>query len=88
MMATRLEKVGERSFRLDVRGMVCPYPTLYTLRALGEVDEGAELEVITDSLPSCQTVPKAAAERGHEVIGVEKLDAALWKIRIRRRGSS
>lgn len=84
-MTVRLERVGEREFRLDVRGLVCPYPTLYTLKALNEIEEGSELEVIIDSLPSSQTVPKAASDRGHEVISVERLEGALWRIIIRPR---
>ncbi len=71
---------------LDVRGYVCPYPVIYTRKALQKLREGQTLEVITDNPPSCENVPNAAKEDGHEVLGVEPVSTGVWRIRIRKRG--
>ena len=70
---------------LDVRGYVCPYPVIYTRKALERLPEGGMLEVLTDNPPSCENVPNAAREDGHEVLGVEPVEPGVWRIRIRKR---
>ncbi len=70
---------------LDLRGYVCPYPQLATLRALRSMEPGEELEVMTDNPPSVQNVPAIAKREGHEVVGVYQIGEGLWKIVIRRR---
>ncbi len=70
---------------LDVRGYVCPYPVIYTKKALSRLEENGVLEVLIDNPPSCETVPKAASEEGHEVLGVEKVGEGVWKITIKKK---
>jgi TusA-related sulfurtransferase len=50
--------------RLDLRGKVCPYPTLDTRLTLNEMGEGETLEVITDHYPARQTIPELMGELG------------------------
>ncbi len=77
---------GERTYVLDVRGYTCPYPVIFTRKALARVEPGSTLEVVIDNPPSCETVPDAARSEGHEVLGVEQVGQGTWVIRIRKRG--
>jgi tRNA 2-thiouridine synthesizing protein A len=70
--------------KLDLRGEVCPYPQIYTLRELGKMEVGQILEVITDHLPSIENVPAAVTKQGHEVLEVSKINAGVYKILIKK----
>ncbi|MFN4046191.1 MAG: sulfurtransferase TusA family protein [Acidilobaceae archaeon] len=70
-------------YQLDLRGYVCPYPQIMTLRALKGLRSGEILEVITDNPPSRENVP-AARREGHEVLGVDKIGVGVWKIIVRK----
>ena len=50
---------------LDLRGKVCPYPTLEPRLALNEMATGEVLEVITDYYPARQTIPQLMQDLGH-----------------------
>ena len=71
--------------RLDLRGYVCPYPQLATLKELRNSPPGTVIEVITDNPPSCENVPSVARREGHEVLSVEEVERGVWRIVIRRR---
>jgi len=71
--------------RLDLRGYVCPYPQLATLKELRNAEPGTLIEVITDNPPSCENVPSVARQGGHEVLAVEEVEKGVWRILIRRR---
>lgn len=75
-----LQKIGEKRYSLDVRGHVCPYPQLLTIRALGSLSPGDILEVILDNPPSVRDVPPALKEKGYEVSDVSSVDRGTWKI--------
>ena len=81
-----MRRIGKDRYLLDVRGLTCPYPVIYTRKALKQIEDNAILEVVTDNPPSCETVPAAARDEGHEVLGVERIDAGVWRILIRKRG--
>lgn len=51
--------------RLDLRGKVCPYPTLEPRLALDDMTVGEVLEVITDYYPARQTIPQLMQEFGY-----------------------
>lgn len=51
--------------RLDLRGKVCPYPTLEPRLALNEMTAGEVLEVITDYYPARQTIPQLMQDLGY-----------------------
>lgn len=50
---------------LDLRGKVCPYPTVDVRLTLREMEVGQTLEVITDYYPARQTIPNLMAELGY-----------------------
>lgn len=51
--------------RLDLRGKVCPGPTVDTRFTLNEMTAGEVLEVITDYYPAKQTLPMLMRELGY-----------------------
>lgn len=50
---------------LDLRGQVCPGPTVDTRLALKEMKDGDVLEVVTDYYPARQTIPALMEELGY-----------------------
>ncbi|MEM0445038.1 MAG: sulfurtransferase TusA family protein [Nitrososphaerota archaeon] len=79
-----LTKTEPAKYKLDLRGYTCPYPQLYTAKALGQIEPGAILEILIDNPPSCETVPKSIRNNGQEYLGIEKIGVSLWLIRARR----
>lgn len=69
---------------LDVRGYVCPYPVIYTRKALARLSPGELLEVLTDNPPSCDNVPRTVKDEGHEVLKVEDVEPGVWRILVRK----
>ena len=51
--------------RLDLRGEVCPGPTVDTRLTLKEMKPGEVLEVVTDYYPARQTIPALMRELGY-----------------------
>ena len=84
-MPVRFEKKDNNTYLLDVRGFTCPYPVIYTKKALKTIERGSLLEVLIDNPPSCETVPNAAREEGHTVLGVEEVEAGVWKVVIKKK---
>ena len=70
---------------LDVRGLVCPYPVIYTRKALSQLKSGEILKILTDNPPSCENVPRAVKDDGHEVIDVVRIEEGVWRITVKKR---
>lgn len=51
--------------RLDLRGAICPGPTVDTRLTLKEMAVGEVLEVTTDYYPARQTIPALMNELGY-----------------------
>jgi TusA-related sulfurtransferase len=51
--------------RLDLRGQICPGPTVDTRLTLKEMATGEVLEVTTDYYPARQTIPALMNELGY-----------------------
>ncbi len=67
---------------LDVRGEICPYPMLRTVKELDEVRPGTPaLDVLTDHPPALSTIPPEAMKRGYSV-EIEEVRGGEWRIRI------
>jgi TusA-related sulfurtransferase len=50
---------------LDLRGQVCPGPTVDTRLTLKEMSRGEILEVVTDYYPARQTIPALMSDLGY-----------------------
>lgn len=70
--------------KLDVRGEICPYPMMRTVRALKKLPgDESELEVVTDHAPALETIPTQAARLGFRT-DIEEAGASEWRITITR----
>lgn len=54
--------------RLDARGLRCPLPVLKARKRLGEIPDGATLEVIADDPAAWIDMPHFCAEAGHALL--------------------
>ncbi|MEM3437379.1 MAG: sulfurtransferase TusA family protein [Nitrososphaerales archaeon] len=80
----KIEKISEGLYRLDVRGLVCPYPQLLVTRSLNNLSQKDLLEVILNNPPSVRDIPPILEERGYKV-DVIRLDSTTWKMLIQKR---
>ena len=62
---------------LDLRGLKCPLPALFARRALARAAAGHEMAVLSDDPLAAIDVPHMCRAEGHDVIAVERLDAAV-----------
>ncbi|MGE5619185.1 MAG: sulfurtransferase TusA family protein [Sphingomonadaceae bacterium] len=70
---------------LDLRGETCPYPPIYTVQELADMNPGEVLEVIVDHPPSVTNVPKEVARHGHAVLGEPVRQGAVYRMRFQVR---
>ncbi len=83
MSSNRIQKTGDGKFSIDVTGLACPYPQLFTLNALRDVPVGAKLEVLLDNPPSVRDIPPALEQKGYRVIDVSQTEGSRWKITVK-----
>jgi TusA-related sulfurtransferase len=76
-----VQEISENRFKIDVRGLACPYPQLIVLGAIDGLSSGVELEVNLDNPPSVKDIPLAFEKKGHKV-QVSKTNKTEWKITI------
>ena len=69
---------------LEVMGMVCPFPLVEAKDAIELLNSGDELEVQFDCTQGTESIPRWAAEAGHEVTNYEQLGEAAWTITIKK----
>jgi tRNA 2-thiouridine synthesizing protein A len=74
-----VQKIGENRYSLDVRGSVCPYPQILTLRALNSLSSDSVLEVVLDNPPSVRDIPPVLEEKQY-VVEVSDVAKGAWKI--------
>lgn len=70
-MATKtfeFKKLDEHKFFLDVSGLSCPLPQLYTKKSLEKIEEGDTLEVVFDNPSSSETIRHMCDKQGHELL--------------------
>ena len=69
---------------LEVMGLVCPFPLVEAKDAIELLNSGDELEVQFDCTQGTETIPRWAAEAGHEVTNYEQVGEAAWTITIKK----
>lgn len=70
---------------LEVMGMVCPFPLVEAKEAIKGLHSGDELEVQFDCTQGTESIPRWAAEEGHEVTEYEQVGDAAWTITIKKK---
>jgi TusA-related sulfurtransferase len=71
-------------YHLDLRGKVCPYPTLEPCLILNDMVDGEVLEVVTDYYPARQTIPRLLRELVYSYELVDG-DKPIFRFHILRR---
>ncbi|MFB5676946.1 sulfurtransferase TusA family protein [Paenibacillus terreus] len=71
--------------KLEVLGMVCPFPLIEAKNAMEQLNSGDELVIDFDCTQATESIPRWAAEAGHEVTNYEQLDEAQWTITVQKK---
>jgi TusA-related sulfurtransferase len=54
---------------VDARGTACPGPLLAAKKAIGEIQTGQIMEILSSDEGTKKDVPKWAAKKGHDYMG-------------------
>ena len=73
---SKLKKIDDRQYELDVRGLVCPFPQVLVTKALESLSTDDILEVLIDNPPSVRDIPPVLEKKGYET-EVSKVDQTI-----------
>jgi tRNA 2-thiouridine synthesizing protein A len=65
---------------LDVKGLVCPVPTVMTSQALKEMKKGTSLKVITNDMTTKDSIPSLCTDNGYNIIDIKEEDGLIYFI--------
>lgn len=54
---------------VDARGTACPGPLLAAKKAIGEINSGEIMEILSSDEGTKKDIPKWATKKGHEYLG-------------------
>lgn len=70
-----MEEAGEIALALDLRGLKCPHPVMWTEKKIAKLQSGDIISVdTTDPLASID-IPHFCSQSGHQLLLLEKTDA-------------
>jgi tRNA 2-thiouridine synthesizing protein A len=72
------------SRELDLHGEVCPYTFVRSKLALEGMPSGEVLRIIVDNNESAANVPRSLSLEGHDILAVDRLPGAAWRITVRK----
>ena len=76
--------LGQGRYALDTLGAVCPFPLIEAKDVIDTLDVGEELVIDFDCTQGTETIPRWAADNGHEVTDFRQTGDAGWQIAIRK----
>lgn len=79
-----LELVGDRTYKLDTLGAVCPFPLIDAKAAMADLSVGDSLQIDFDCTQATDAIPRWAAADGHEVTNFEQTSDAGWTITVKK----
>ena len=68
---------------IDARGTACPGPLLAAKKAIGEINSGEIMEILSADEGTRRDVPKWANKKGHEYLGTVE-DSGFFKIYLKK----
>ncbi|WP_028550579.1 sulfurtransferase TusA family protein [Paenibacillus sp. UNC451MF] len=71
--------------KLEVLGMVCPFPLIEAKEAIQSLNSGDELVIDFDCTQATESIPRWAAEEGHTITEYEQIDDASWTITVKKK---
>ncbi|PKP37565.1 MAG: sulfurtransferase TusA family protein [Bacteroidetes bacterium HGW-Bacteroidetes-14] len=82
-MTTEELRALEVSKSVDARGTACPGPLLEAKKALGTIEEGEIMEVLSADEGTKVDIPKWCAKQGHDYLGTIE-ENGYFKIYMRK----
>lgn len=79
-----LKLVGDRTYKLDTLGAVCPFPLVDAKAAMADLSVGDSLQIDFDCTQATDAIPRWAATDGHEVTNFEQTTDAGWTITVKK----
>ena len=73
----------EVSKTVDARGTACPGPLLAAKKAIGDINSGGIMEVLSTDEGTKRDIPKWAAKKGHEYLGTIE-ESGYFKIYMKK----
>ena len=68
---------------VDARGTACPGPLLAAKKAIGEMQSGEVMEILSADEGTRRDVPKWAGKKGHEYLGTIE-DSGYFRIYLKK----
>jgi len=68
---------------VDARGTACPGPLLAAKKAIGEINSGDIMEVLSADEGTRKDIPKWANKKGHEYLGTVE-ESGFFKIYMKK----
>ena len=68
---------------LDLKGQICPWPVIFTMKELQKMNDGEILRVTIDHLPSTLNIPAAASKEGNDVVSSTENGDGVFQIEIK-----
>jgi tRNA 2-thiouridine synthesizing protein A len=65
---------------LDVKGLVCPVPTVMTSQTLKEMKKGTALKVITNDMTTKDSIPSLCTDKGYNILDIKEEDGLIYFI--------
>ena len=79
-----LKLVGDRTYKLDTLGAVCPFPLIDAKAAMADLSVGDSLQIDFDCTQATDAIPRWAATDGHDVTNFEQTTDAGWTITVKK----
>jgi tRNA 2-thiouridine synthesizing protein A len=73
-MDTDQLKLLEVKKSVDSRGTACPGPLLAAKKAIGEINKGDIMEILSSDEGTKRDIPKWAKKKGHDYLGTVEKD--------------
>jgi Predicted redox protein, regulator of disulfide bond formation len=71
--------------KLEVLGLVCPFPLVRAKQEISQLSSGDELVIDFDCTQATETIPRWATEAGHRITRFEKTGPAQWSITLKKK---
>lgn len=68
---------------VDARGTACPGPLLAAKKAIGEINSGEIMEILSSDEGTRRDIPKWASKKGHEYLGTVE-ESGYFKIYMKK----
>lgn len=74
MTTEELQKITANEI-IDARGTACPGPLLAAKKAIGDIESGEILEILSSDEGTKHDIPKWCAKMEHEFLGIAEEDS-------------